>query len=148
MKKTLIIVGSIFLVIAIVGIIIAANASDSTRKPNDDAEKDENGRYLTIINKTEQTINKVLFTVDNGTEIESMRQTNPDETSFSVEIPNQYSKYDSFTVILIDRYDLKYENTISNVPQTGRTEVTISQDHYVKQKGDWRKKINKFFNGD
>ena len=75
----------------IVGIVFLIFTNKDTRIQNDDAEKNENGRYLTIINKTDQIINEVHITVGSGTEIENMKQTNPDETSFSIEIPTQYS---------------------------------------------------------
>lgn len=148
MKKALIIAGSVLLVVAIIGIIIAVTANQDTRKPNDDAEKDENGRYLTIVNETDQIINEVHITVGDGTEIEDMKQTNPDETSFSIKIPKQYSEYDTFTVILIDRHDLKYKKQITDVADKGRTEVVITEDDYVEEKGDFWDKINKWFNGD
>ena len=148
MKKALIIAGSVLLVVAIIGIIIAVTTNQDTRKPNDDAEKDENGRYLTIVNETDQIINEVHITVGDGTEIEDMKQTNPDETSFSIEIPKQYSEYDAFTVTLIDRHDLKYVKEITDVADKGRTEVVITEDDYVEEKGDFWDKVNKWFNGD
>lgn len=148
MKKALTFTGLILLVVAIVGIIIAVNANKDTRTDNDDAEKDVKGRYLTIINETDQIINEVHITVGDGTEIEDMRQTNPDEDSFSIEIPKQYSEYDSFTVTLIDRHDLKYVKEITDVSDKGRTEVVITEDNYVEEKGDFWDKVNKWFNGD
>lgn len=148
MKKALVIVGSILLAVAIVGIIIAANANKNTHNSNDNAEKDEMGRYLTIVNKTDQIINEVHISVGDGTEIEDMKQTNPDEISFSIEIPKQYSEYDIFTVTLIDRHDLKYIKEVTNVAGKGRTEVVITEDDYVEEKGDFWDKVNKWFNGD
>lgn len=148
MKKALIIAGSILLVVAIVGIIIATNVNKDSRKSNDNAEKDEKGRYLTIINDTDQIINEVHVTVGDGTEIEDMKQTNPDETSFSIEIPKQYSEYNTFVVTLIDRHDLKYIKEVTDVPDKGRKEVKITADNYVEEAGDFWDKINKWFNGD
>lgn len=147
-KKTNIIVGSILLVAVIIGIIIVVIANPDTRKQNDKAEKDENGRYLTIVNETEQIINEVHITVGNGTEIEDMKQINPDETSFSIEIPKQYSEYATFTVTLLDRHDLKYVKEITDVAGKGRTEVVITEDDYIEEKGDFWNKVNKWFNGD
>lgn len=148
MKKALIIAGSILSVVIIVGVIISVNANKDTRTLNDYAEKDEKGRYLTIVNETDQIINEVHVTMGDGSEIEKMKQTNPDESSFSIEIPKQYSEYDTFTVTLIDRHDLKYIKEITNVADKGRTEVVISEDDYVKEKGDFWDKVNKWFNGD
>ena len=148
MKKTLIIAVSILLVVAIVGIIIAVNVNNDTRKSNDSAEKDTEGRYLTIINKTNKIINEVHISVGDGSEIEDMKQINPDETSFSIEIPKQYSEYTTFTVTLIDRNDLKYVKEVADVANKGRTEVVLLEDDYVEEKGDFWGKINKWFNGD
>lgn len=148
MKKALIIAVSVLSVVIIVGVIISVNANKDTRTLNDYAEKDEKGRYLTIVNETDQIINEVHVTVGDGSEIEKMKQTNPDESSFSIEIPKQYSEYDTFTVTLIDRHDLKYIKEITNVADKGRTEVVISEDDYVKEKGDFWDKVNKWFNGD
>lgn len=148
MKKTLIIVGSILLAVAIIGIIIVFNVNKNSRKSNDAAEKDKQGRYLTIINETEQIINEVHITIGDGTEIEDMKQINPDEKSFSIEIPQQYSEYESFTITLVDRNDLKYIKEITNVAGKGRTEVAVTEEDYVKEKGDFWNKINKWFNGD
>lgn len=120
----------------------------NAKTTNDKAEKDTKGRYLTIINETDQVINEVHITVGEGTEIEDMELENPDETSFSIKIPKQYSEYDDFMVVLIDRYEMAYTKNVTDVPLTGRTEVVISQDDYLESKGDFWKKVNKFFNGD
>lgn len=148
MKKLFIIL-IILLIIAIpASIFIIKTINKDSRITNDSAEKDEQNRYLTIINKTEQIINKVTVTIGDGTEIEKMSQTNPDENSFSIKIPEQYDEYKEFTVTLIDRYDMVYQKEIMIEKEKGRTEVVIDKDNYVEQKGDIWHKINKFFNGD
>lgn len=148
MKKVLIIsISIIVLIAAAILTIVIINKKDS-RITNDAAEKDKNGRYLTIINNTNQIINEVHITVGNGTEIEEMKQTNPDEKSFSIKIPEQYSEYNTFTVTLVDRYDMKYQKQVSEVGKKGRTEVVITEENYVEEKGDFFDKIDKFFNGD
>lgn len=148
MKKALIVSGVVVVIIAIIAIVIAIMSGQDSRTTNDDAEKDKKGRYLTIINDTEQIINEVHITVGDGTEIEDMQQTNPDETSFSIEIPDIYSEYTTFTVTLIDRYDMKYKKEITDVKEAGRTEVKIGESDYVEEKGDFWDKVDKFFNGD
>lgn len=148
MKKVIFIIVVIFLLLTIIGIVFVIFTGNNTKTLNDDAEKNKNGRYLTIINKTDQIINEVHITVGNGTEIENMKQTNPDETSFSIEIPKQYSEYTTFTVILIDRHDLKYVKEINNVSDKGRTEVVLTEEDYVEEEGDFWNKVSKWFNGD
>ena len=148
MKKVLIISVSIIVLIAVAILTIVIINNKDSRVSNDAAEKDKNGRYLTIINNTNQVINEVHVTVGSGTEIEDMRQTNPDEKSFSIKIPDQYSEYTTFVVTIIDRYDMKYQKEVNDVKEKGRTEVEINTEHYVEEKGDFFDKIDKFFNGD
>lgn len=153
MKKVLIILVTIIAIIgvAIVGIGVFANVTNKdggSRIPNDKAEKDEKNRYLTIINETNQVINEVHITVGEGTEIEHGYQKNPDENSFSIKIPKEYDEYEAFTVTLIDRYELKYQKEVTDIKEKGRTEVKITEDDYVEQDGDFKRKIDRFFNGD
>ena len=117
---------------------------------NDKAENDKKGRYITIVNKTNQIINEVHVTVGDGTEINKMTKENIDEKtkSFSIEIPKTYSKYDTFTVILVDRYDTEYQKTIKDVPPKGRTEIVINKDDVVEETNSLKNKIDRFFNGD
>ena len=144
MKK---IIGFILVVLGL-GIIAYFCFFDKNDLSNDKAEKDKNGRYLTIINETNQVINEVHITVNNGTEIESMSKQDIDKKSFSIEIPKEYSKYNTFNVILVDRYDSEYKKTVEEVAQKGRTEVVISKEDIVKESNSWKKKIDRFFNGD
>lgn len=115
---------------------------------NDSAERDKNGRYLTIVNETKQVINEVHVMVDSGTEIESMNKNNIDKKSFSIKIPKDYKEYNTFRVVLVDRYDTEYEKTISNVKRKGRTEVVINKDNVVKESDGIKKQIDRLFNGD
>ena len=130
------------------GLRYLSNTDGSSRVTNDKAEADTQGRYLTIINETNQIINEVHITVGEGTEIEHNYQKNPDESSFSIKIPESYEEYTSFTVTLIDRYGIKYQREMIDVDKTGRTEVRITEDDYVKQDGDLKRQIDRFFNGD
>lgn len=148
MKKFFAIILVIAIIIGVAVLIIKIKPVNDSRVTNDFAEKDIDGRYLTIINDTDQVINEIVVTVGNGTEIEEMKQSNPDEKSFSIKIPEEYSEYNTFMVTLIDRYNMKYEKEVKEVKEKGRTEVIINKDNDVKEKGDFFKKINKFFNGD
>ena len=130
----------------IASIITACSKRDATS--NERAEKDKNGRYLTVINETKQVINEIHVTVDNGTEIESMKQKDVDKKSLSIPIPKTFSKYDTFTVILVDRYGTEYRKTVKNVSKKGRTEVVINKDDVVKETDSLKNKLDRFFNGD
>lgn len=144
-----ILIVSILVISCIIGVGIYNNITNrdgNSRVSNDVAQKDINGRYLNIINDTNQIINEVrLFTTD-GTEIKRGYQHNPDEKNFSIKIPKSYEEYDEFYVTIIDRYGIKYEKQISSVKIKGLTPVKISENDYVKQDGDWKKKLDRFFN--
>lgn len=153
MKKVLgFIFGGIMAILAVIGVVHFVIRPKVFPKKNDakitveEAEKSKDERYLTIINATNQVINEVYVTVGEGTEIK--KKENPNENTILVKISDAYDEYDTFTVTLIDRYGLKYEKSVSDVKKAGRTEVKITEDDSVKQKGDWKRKIDKFFNGD
>lgn len=147
MKKRIVVLIALALA-AGAALVTAALLSRDTRKSNDSAEKDTAGRYLTVVNRTDQIINRVYVSVGDGSQIEDMQQTNPDEESFSIPIPGQYSGYTDFTVTLVDRYDMKYVRQVTGVPSTGRTEVVITGDDYVRSRGDTWSWVERLLNGD
>ena len=98
--------------------------------------------------ETGQIINEVYITVGEGTEINAAHKVNPKKESFSVKIPDDYDEYSIFHVTLKDRYGFLYEKEISDVKEKGRTEVKLTEKDKVKQKGDWKRKIDQIFNGD
>lgn len=144
MKKILIL---ILLVAGLIGSVIYS-CSNRDKTSNERAEKDKNGRYLTIINETKQTINEIHVTVDKGTEIDSMKQENVNKKSLSISIPKAFSNYDTFQVILVDRYGTEYRKMVKNVSKKGRTEVVITKDDKAEETDSLKNKIDRFFNGD
>ena len=80
-------------------------------------------------------------------DVDEAKET-PDETGLSLKIPKQYKDYTEFTVVLIDRHGLKYGKVVTEVSPKGRTEVKITADDEIESKGDFWKKVNKWFNGD
>ena len=150
MKRIIVIVIAMILAFVVGGGVMFGfmnwSTSGNTRTTNDKAEKDEKSRYITIINDTKKTINEVHIYVGVGTEIEKAYQKNPDEKSFSIEIPQEYDEYEEFKVSLVDNYERVYEKTVKKVKKTGRTEVTINENDYIQQEGDWKSKVFEFFN--
>ena len=134
-----------FLLAMLMCVMMLSGCRKST--DNDDAQKDKKGRYLAIVNGTGEVINEIHVLVDEGCEIESMAQVNPDEESMSIQIPKEYAEYDAFEVIMIDCYGFKYQKKITEVNTKGVTVVKIEASDYVKQSGDWWKSIVRFFNG-
>ena len=119
-----------------------------TAVSNEEAQSDKENRYLTIVNKTGQIINEMRVTVGDGSEIESLKQVMPDEKSYSVKIPDSFREYSTFTVTFLDRYGMLYEKTVDQAAETGRTEVVVTKEDYVEQKGDWKRRVDQWFNGD
>lgn len=114
------------------------------KRMNEKALTDKKGRYLTIINDTEQVIKDVRVTLETGAEIESLGKQNLDTRSFSVEIPEDLKEEDVFIVSFTDEYGMKYEKEVRGVPKAGRTDVVLTEDDHVKRSGDFKRKIYKF----
>ena len=110
---------------------------------NEKVLTDKEGRYLTINNETEQVIKDVRVTLETGAEIESLGKKNPDEPSFTVEIPKYLKEEDVFIVSFTDEYGMKYEKEV-RVPKAGRTAVELTEDDHVKRSGDFKRNIYKF----
>lgn len=128
--------------------MLISNKTGDNSVLNTEAEKNKDKRYLTIINETEQIINEVYVYYGDGEEAETMRVHEPDNNSFSIQIPEELSKYDKFKITLIDRYGYKYDKTVEKVSGNGRTNVKISEENKLKQKGDFFRDIEQFFNND
>ena len=107
-------------------------------------KKDEE-RFITVINGTDLTINSIEILAGDGIEI--VKKNNPDNNSYSFQIDKTWEDYKSFRIILMDVYDLHYEKTIT-VPTTGKVDVKITQDDYVKYRGDALRLVDKKLNGD
>ena len=56
-----------------------------------------------------------------------------------------YKDESNFKIILTDRYGLKYEKLFT-AAEKGNTDVVIEEADYVKQSGDWKRKIEKMLN--
>ncbi len=145
MRIKLILGGIIIVLLAVLTLFIVSKCR-SPHITNSQAEHDQKGRYITIINDTGSVINEAYLTVGEGTEIEETKRKNPDENNIVVKIPQDYNEYDTFTVVLIDRYKNKYEKTESNIPRTGRTEIKVSEEDMVNH--SWINDVYEFFNGD
>ena len=135
----------VIMIAIISGIIFANNViSGREKRINEKALTDKKGRYLTIINDTEQVIKDVRVTLETGAEIESLGKQNLDTRSFSVEIPEDLKEEDVFIVSFTDEYGMKYEKEVSGVSKAGRTDVVLTEDDHVKRSGDFKRNIYKF----
>ena len=147
-NKGAIVTVAVLAIVAVVALLVAISINQRADNSNDSAVKNNTERKITIINNTGQVINEAYITVESGAVSEGTILTKPDNESFSLTIPKQYKDYSTFIVVLIDRYDMKYQKKITDVPQKGVTYVEINEEDYVESKGDFWNKIDKFFNGD
>lgn len=150
MKTKIIFIGIIAVLVAVIAFLIISKTRDNSVK-NSTAETDKKNRYITVVNDTGAVINELYISLDDGTEVEKTKITDHDkldQKSISIKIPKEYDEYDTFKVFLIDRYKKRYEKTASDVKLNDRTVVSVTEDDYVEQKGDWLNNIFGFFNGD
>lgn len=150
MKTKIIFIGIIAVLVAVIAFLIIPKTRDNSVK-NSTAETDKKNRYITVVNDTGAVINELYISLDDGTEVEKTKITDHDkldQKSISIKIPKEYDEYDTFKVFLIDRYKKRYEKTASDVKLNDRTVVSVTEDDYVEQKGDWLNNIFGFFNGD
>ena len=121
--------------------VFSAFFSSNLKVSNQTAEaKKEEKKFITVINNTGEVINKIVITIDEGTEVASIE--NPDEKSISIEIPKEFAKYKNYTITLTDRNKYVYEVNKTIEGTTGRTEVIITSDHVVKEGNWWDKLLN------
>lgn len=138
MKKILGIIIAVIIAFALgaltVTIFMNRETPGETRVANDEAQKDIDNRYLTIVNETKQTINEVHVFVGEGTEIEDAFQKNPDEKSFSIEIPSEYENCEDFRVKLVDNYERVYEKVVDKVKKTEEQKLLLTKMITLKKK--------------
>lgn len=122
----------------------SSEASEPVTDPEAEDKKDEN-RYFTIINNTESSvINKVEIYVGDG--ILVVEGDNPDTKSYSYKISEVWKDYNTFTIVLVDVYGLRFEKVVNDVAEIGKLDISITEDDYVKQPGDTKRKIERFLN--
>lgn len=133
----------LFIALLMVAPVLSSCGKEETS--NDAAQADKVGRYIQIVNDTNQVINDVIVVTDEEVEIEAMRRKNPDAKSISIKIPDEYKEETDFIVILIDNYKYEYEKAVVVDAKKGaKTVVTISKEDQTKV-GHW---FDKLFNGD
>lgn len=145
-NKIIIIIGGILIVIGLVfgGYIIGRKTSNNDQGVSvSEAEKDKEHRYLTIVNNTGKVINEITILLEDETPILTIE--NPDEDSKTIQIDDAYSNHKDLVVKMIDNFDRVYKKT-SETSLKGRSTITISQEDYVQQEGDWWKNISEWFN--
>lgn len=102
--------------------------------------QEDKKRFITVVNDTEQVINKLTISIDGGTEIKSV--DNLDKKSIHILIPEEYSEHSKFTVTLVDRYDGVYEKRKTIKKTTGRHEVVVTKEDMIEEGDVISRKLN------
>lgn len=129
-------------------LLITTCCSCSSKVSSKKAAKNNDERILSIIDETGQVINEIHVYYGKGTEIEEALQINPDSQNIRIPISHDYDEKDEFTVVLIDRYGVKYRKSCKGVPNDETTEIIITEKDKLEDSEDSFTKLSKFFNGD
>jgi len=107
----------------------------------------EEYRSISIVNETNEQFIKeaILYTAD-GNRIASMEQIDVENILFdNFDKEQSFAAINDFEIVLIDRFDFKYQKSFSTL-EKGLTTITVTEDDLVDEKGNWRKHVNRFFN--
>lgn len=137
--------------IALVGFCMGISSCSKKTKADveNEVEKAENSkkRSVTVINKTDSKyIKEASLTTENGKMIVDKNFEEFENIVFyDFDEDGTYKNETKFKVILTDRSGLKFEH-IFEANAKGNTEVVVTEKDYVKQNGDFLKKIERFAN--
>lgn len=132
------------LLIIILTIICCTGFCFNKELTNEEALKSEKERVLLITNNTGEIINEVIITTGEGILVD--RKDNPDDKDIKFIIDDAYMNYKDFRISFVDNYGFKYEKVVTDVSEKGCTTIEMENDNLVDQKGDWKRKLDKWFN--
>lgn len=104
-------------------------------------------RSVTVINNTsEKLVKECNLTTASGTLVKH-KDFNEIENIVFVDFDkdNAFENETEFVITLIDRFDIKYEKSFS-ANKTGNTDVIVTEEDYVAQSGDWKRKFERVIN--
>lgn len=104
-------------------------------------------RSVTVINNTaEKLMAECTLTTASGARI-AHRDLNTDENIVFKDFDKNdaFETETQFKITLVDRHGIRYEHTFE-ANETGNTDVTITEDDYVRQSGDLFRKIQRALN--
>lgn len=107
----------------------------------------KNYRSVTVINSlSEKLVKNCKLMTASGIQIaEQTEETYENIVFLNFDGASVYKDESNFKIILTDRYGLKYEKLFT-AAENGNTDVVIEEADYVKQSGDWKRKIEKKLN--
>ncbi len=109
--------------------------------------RNKNYRSVTVINSlSEKLVKNCKLMTASGIQIaEQEKETYENIVFLNFDRKSVYKDESNFKIILTDRYGLKYEKLFT-AAEKGNTDVVIEEADYVKQSGDWKRKIEKMLN--
>lgn len=127
-------------------IVFISSCNKSVEKQVVEARK-KDYRSVTIINKTdEKLIKECRLTTADGSLVDTVKEVKDENIVLqNFDSKKAFKNERMFKVILIDHYGLRYEK-IFEAAEKGNTDVIVEKTDYVSQKGDFFKKVIKFFN--
>lgn len=151
MSKVIIV---IICAIALIGLGIGIhncilNSANSKTAIEKDAAKAriKKDRSVTVINNTNSKyIKESSLLTDKGVLIDHKDLIKNENIVFkNFDKNNAYEDEKKFKIILIDRYGLKYERVFESNAESN-TDVVVTENDYVKQKGDSKRKLERAIN--
>lgn len=144
--KKIIIPLIIVICISIVVFLIACRNKESTETVMEKVHKEEY-RSISIVNETnEQFIKEAILYTAEGNRIASIQQIENENIVFdNFDKDRSFVAINDFEIVLIDRFDFKYQKSFSTL-EKGLTTIHITEEDLVKEKGNWIKKVKRWLN--
>lgn len=126
---------------------LAFTACDRNSAEKAATARNKNYRSVTVINNlSEKLVKNCKLMTASGIQIaEQEKETYENIVFLNFDRKSVYKDESNFKIILTDRYGLKYEKLFT-ATENGNTDVVIEEADYVKQSGDWKRKIEKMLN--
>lgn len=129
-------------------VLLFASCRKKSRVENEVAKaRIKEYRSVTVINNTSEKLVKECNLKTISGALVKHKDLNEIENIVFVDFDkdNAFENETEFVITLIDRFDIKYEKSFS-ANETGNTDVTISEEDYVAQSGDWKRKLERAIN--
>lgn len=130
-------------------LVVLFTGCDDRKKAEKAAREARKASYrsVTVINMTDEKLIKesYLYT-DSGTMIMHLNKQTTENIVFKdFDNDRSYRDVSDFKVVLIDRFGIMYAKDFT-AERKGNTNVKVTKHDYVKQPGDWKRKMERRMN--
>ena len=129
-------------------ILVLTSCSKKTQVENKVAKaRTKEYRSVTVINNTsEKLVKECNLTTITGALVKHKDFNKIENIVFvNFDKDNAFENETEFVITLIDRFDIKYEKSFS-ANKTGNTDVIVTEEDYVDESGDWKRKFERVIN--